>query len=160
MPTYNRELTVEERLAQLEASVAQIGRGGSRPDDLPLFRTNYEGLNWDDSSTITTVFENKFTPRSASLALGLLLIGDVVGTTNTGGAWQVVLNLSDIVASGTIPATNSYVLQDLVIDMSPYIAQTDLRIDVKTQRTTGASTGGRYGGGGCIGSAVRYARMN
>lgn len=159
MPTYNREQSLDERVAELEQQVALLRRTGSRADDLPLFRTNYEGLNWDDDTVFTTTFETTFTPRAASLSLGLMFIGDVVGAVATGGAWQVVLNTAAVVASGTVPATNSYVLADLAIDLSAYVAQSDLRIDIETRRTAGATTAGRFGAGGSIGSGVRYARM-
>ena len=48
---------------------------------------------------------------------------------------------------------------EVVVDMSAYLGTTDLHVELRTRRTAGATTGGRYGGGGCIASAVRYARM-
>lgn len=160
MPQYYRERSVEERLTVVEEQLARLRRSGRRADELPMNRTNFEGLNYDDTSAaFATVFETTYTPRSATLALGLLLIGDVVGAVNTGGSYQVVINTTDVVASGSVPATFSYVIPSLVLDLSPYLSASDLRVDVQTRRTAGATTGGRYGGGGCIGSTVRYARM-
>lgn len=160
MPQYYREQSVEERLTILEEQLAQLRRSGRRADELPMNRTNFEGLNFDDTSAaFTTVYETTYTPRSASLAIGLLLIGDSVSAVNTGGSWQVIVNTTDVVASGSVPATFSYVTPSLVLDLSPYLSASDLRVDLQTRRTAGATTGGRYGGGGCIGSSIRYARM-
>lgn len=143
----------------LEDQLAQLRRSGRRADELAMHPTNFRGLNYDDSTVYTTVWETTFTPRSASLNLGLMFIGDVVSAVNTGGDWQVFVNTTDVIASGSVPATFSYVLPDLALDLSPYLAKADLRIDVRTRRTAGATTGGRNGSGGCIGSSIRYARM-
>lgn len=163
MPTYRRERSLDEQVAALAEQVAQMRRSGSTVDDVTLFRTGFENYNYDDSNTLSTVFETTFTPRGAVLTLGLSFFGDYVGTApqvNTGGTWDVLLNGVASGASGTVPATYTIVDASPALDLSPYLGTRDLHVEVRTRRTSGATTGGRYGGGGCIASIVRYARLS
>jgi hypothetical protein len=148
-----------QRLARLEDTVAAMQREGWERDELPFYPTSYRTMAYDDSTTFTTQWETILTPRTASLSLGLVLIGDVVGTTNSGGDWQVLLNDSTVAASGSVSATNSFHFPALTIDLTPYRAATQLKVAIQTRRTSGAATGGRFGGGGSIGCAPRYARL-
>ncbi|WNI15582.1 hypothetical protein [Actinacidiphila sp. ITFR-21] len=162
MPSYARQKTLDERVAILEERLAKLERSGSVVDDINLFRVGFENYNYDDSPSLNTIFENWFTPRGGRLTLGLTFYGDQVGTSpavNTGGAWTILLN-SVVAASGTVPATFTLTDAYVVLDISPYLGQNTLHLEVQTQRTSGATTGGRYGGGGCIGSAVHQARIN
>lgn len=159
MPTYNRERTLDEQVAILTEQVAQLRRTGSVVDDLTLFRTGFENYNYDDASSLSTVFENTFSPRGATLVIGLSIFGDQVGAVNTGGTWDVLVNGS-AAASGTVPATFTIVDTDVAIDLSPYLGTSSVHVEVRTRRTAGATTGGKYGGGGCIASTIRYARMS
>jgi hypothetical protein len=160
MPTYKRERSLDEQVAVLTAQVAQLRRSGSVVDDVSLFATGFENYNYDDASVaLSTVFENTFTPRGASLVIGLSVFGDQVSAVNTGGTWDVLVN-GVTAAAGTVPATFTIVNSDVVIDLSPYLGTTSVHVEIRTRRTAGATTGGRYGGGGCIASTVRYARMS
>lgn len=155
-----RQKSIDERVAVTEDAVARLQRAGSVVDDIAMFRTGFENYNYDDQSTaLATVFENTFTPRGAVLLLGVSLFGDQVGATNTGGVWDVLVN-GVTAASGTVPATFTIVSSEIVIDLSPYLGTTSVHVEFRTRRTAGATTGGRYAGGGCIASAVRYARMS
>lgn len=148
-----------QRLAVVEEQLADLRRKGWERDELPFYPTSLHGMVYEDNTTFTTLWETILTPRTASLALGLILIGDVVSSTNTGGEWQVQFNDSTVVASGTVPATFSYVLPALTLDLTPYRASTQLKVQIQVRRTSGASTGGKYGAGGSIGGAPRYARL-
>ncbi|MDT0473016.1 hypothetical protein RM863_12865 [Streptomyces sp. DSM 41014] len=158
MPKVQRQLDFLQRLAALEEQVAAAARAGWERDELPLFPTSQRGLVYEDATSFLTLWETILTPRTATLQLGLVLLGDVVGTTNTGGEWQVLLD-GVVSANGTVPATFSYVLPALSFDLTPYRAQTSLKVQVQVRRTAGATTGGKYGSGGCIGGAPRYARL-
>lgn len=148
-----------QRIAILEQQVADLRRIGREQDELPFFPTSLRGLVYDDVTSFTTEWETILTPRTATLSLGLVLIGDSVSSTNTGGSWQVLFNDTTVVASGTVPATFSYVFPALSLDLTPYRASAQLKVSVQVRRTSGAPTGGKYGGGGSIGCAPRYARQ-
>ncbi|MGI3198451.1 hypothetical protein ACRJ4B_16170 [Streptomyces sp. GTA36] len=148
-----------QRLAAVEQQVAELRRSGWERDEVPFYPTSLHGLVYEDNTSFTTLWESIITPRSATLALGLVLIGDVVGTTNTGGAWQLVLNDTTVVASGNVPPTYTYSFPTTVVDLTPYRAATQLKVQFQVRRTSGATTGGRYGGGGSIGGSPTYARM-
>ncbi|MGW1433375.1 hypothetical protein ACWD6K_32745 [Streptomyces sp. NPDC002431] len=159
MPQYTQTPDVLQRLAELEAQVAQLRRTGWERDELPLYPTSMRSMPYEDSTSFTSVWESIFTPRTATLSLGLVFIGDQVGTTNSGGAWQVVLAESAVVMSGTIAASFSYQFAAAVIDLTPYRTAADLKVQIQTRRTSGATTGGKFGGGGSIGMGIRYARL-
>lgn len=158
MPKVAKQTNFLQELAALKADVAELRRAGTVRNELPFFPTSLHGLVYDDATTFTTEWETILSPRTASLSLGLVLIGDVVSTTNTGGDWQVLLDTT-VVANGTVPATFSYVLPALTLDLTPYRAASQLKCSVQVRRTAGATTGGKFGGGGCIGSSPRYARL-
>jgi hypothetical protein len=159
MPAYNRAKSLDERVAILEDQLARLQRRGTIVDDIAMFRTGFENYNYDDSTTLSTVMETTFTPRGGLLTLGLSFFGDLVGTTNTGGSWDCLLN-GVTAASGTVPATYTIIDLQPVLDLSPYLGTADLHVEVRTRRTSGATTGGRYGAGGCIATALRYARIS
>ncbi|MGC5400218.1 hypothetical protein ACPXCP_31315 [Streptomyces sp. DT20] len=148
-----------ERLAVLEDQVAQLRRAGWERSELPFYPTFMTTMPYCDSSTFTTTWETVLTPRTGSLSLGIVAVGDVVGTTNTGGAWQVLMNAADVVMSGTVTPTFTYQFGAAVIDLAPYRALSQLKIQIQTRRTSGATTGGKFGGGGSIACAPRYARL-
>ncbi len=159
MPKVAKQKDFLQQLAELAEQVADLKRAGWERDELPFFRTSFNGLAYEDSTSFLTVWETILSPRTATLSLGLVLIGDVVSSTNTGGDWQVVLAGSTVAASGTVPATFSYVFPALSIDLTPYRAVDQLKVQIQTRRTAGATTGGKYGGGGSIGCSPRYARL-
>lgn len=159
MPAYQRDRSVEERLAVLEDTVAALRRAGTVVDDLAMFPSYYLGLVYSDATTLASAWENTFTPRASTLALGMQFFGDQVGATNTGGSWDILLN--DVsVASGSVPATFTVVTPTVSLDLSPYLGVRDLHIVLRTRRTAGANTGGKFGTGGCIASGLLYARMS
>ncbi len=159
MPKVTRTPDVLQRLALLERQVAQLRRAGWERDELPFFATSYNNLVFEDETTFITLWETVLSPRTATLALGLVLIGDQVSSTNTGGDWQVLFNGSTVAASGTVPATFSFSFPALVLDLTPYLADTQLKVQLQIRRTAGATTGGRFGGGGSIGGSPTYARL-
>lgn len=159
MPKVQKTPSFLQRIAVLEEAVAKLQRTGWERDELPFYPTSYRTMAYDDSTSFTTQWETILTPRTASLSLGLVLIGDVVSSTNTGGDWQVVFGDSTVVASSTVPATNAFVFPALSLDLTPYRAADQLKVRIQTRRTAGASTGGKYGAGGSIGCAPRYARL-
>lgn len=148
-----------QELAELREQVDQLRRAGWERDELPLYPTSQHGLVYEDGTSFGTLWETVLTPRTATLALGLVFLGDVVASVNTGGDWQVLLDGVTVAASGTVPATFSYVLPALTIDLAPYRAATQLKVQVQVRRTAGATTGGKWGGGGSIGGSPRYARL-
>lgn len=160
MPSYNRAQTLDARVAILEEQVAAAQRGGRLVDDLAMFPVYYFGMEFVDvAASMQIAWQNIFTPRSGTLTLGLQLAGDQVSGVNTGGVWDVQLN-GQTVANGTVPATFSIVQPVVKLDLTPYLGVTDLLVTLRTQRTSGASTGGRYGTGGCIASGLLFARMS
>ncbi|RMB85628.1 hypothetical protein [Streptomyces shenzhenensis] len=159
MPKVQKPSDFLQRLAVVEEQLAALQRSGWERDELPFYPTSLNGMVYEDDTTFITLWETVLTPRSASLALGLVLLGDQVdNTTNTGGEWQVLFD-STVVASGSVPATFSYVFPALTLDLTPYRAATQLKVAVQVRRTSGATAGGKYGGGGCIGGSPRYARL-
>lgn len=159
MPQVKTTPNVLQRIATLEQQVADLRRAGWERDELPFYATALNGLEYADGATFTTQWETILSPRTATLALGLVLIGDVVSSTNTGGDWQVQFNDSTVVASGTVPATFAFVFPALTLDLTPYRAMSQLKVQIQTRRTAGATTGGKFGGGGSIGVSPRYARL-
>ncbi|MFD1832397.1 hypothetical protein ACFSJS_22515 [Streptomyces desertarenae] len=150
-----------ERITRLEERLAALEQGTvpPPPDEVPFYPTSFNGLAWIDATSFTTAWETLITPRTLTLALGLVLIGDSVGGVNTGGEWRVVLNDTGIVRSGTVPASFSWVFPAEVIDLSAHLTSTSLKIQIQARRTAGAATGGRYGNGGAVGCSPRYARL-
>ncbi|MFF1839967.1 hypothetical protein ACFVXE_38355 [Streptomyces sp. NPDC058231] len=159
MPQHATSPDFLQRLAELEDQVAQLRRTGWERDELPFYPTSLHTMPYEDNTAFTTVWETILAPRTASLSVGLVTIGDVVGTTNTGGAWQVVMAQTDIVMSGSVAATFSYQFAAQVIDLTPYRALSELKVQLQVRRTAGATTGGKFGTGGAIGIAPRYARL-
>lgn len=161
MPTYPKNIDFLQQFAELRERVEKLERSGRNPDELALFPTSLHGMVYEDGTSYTTTWETILTPRTATLQIGLVLIGDVVSTTNTGGDWQLLL-AGTSVASGSVPATFSYQFPALSLDLTPYLTTsvaTGLKVQVQVRRTAGATTGGKFGGGGAIGSAPRYARL-
>lgn len=163
MPTIMRSQDLAERVAVLEEQLARLQRASGVVDDVSIWRVGFENYLFDDAAAaLSTVHETTFTPRGAALTLGMSFYGDFVGTApqvNTGGVWDVLLN-GTTAASGTVPATYTIVETAPVLDLSPYLGARDLHVEVRTRRTAGATTGGRYGGGGSIASIIRYARIS
>ncbi|WP_329592104.1 hypothetical protein OG195_27225 [Streptomyces sp. NBC_01362] len=159
MPQHATTPSFLERLAVLEEQVATLRRTGWERDELPFYPTSMRAMPYDDATAFTSVWESVLTPRTASLSLGLVFIGDQVSGTNTGGAWQVVLAEADTVMSGSVAATFSYQFAAQVIDLTPYRTLTELKIQIQVRRTSGVTTGGKFGGGGAIGMAPRFARL-
>lgn len=158
MPKVQKSPNFLQRLAVVEQQLAALQRTGWERDELPFYPTSFHGLVYEDATSFVTLWETIMSPRTATLALGLVFLGDVVTATNTGGDWQVLLD-ADVAASGTVPATFSYVLPALTLDLSPYLANPQLKVQVQVRRTAGATTGGKYGGGGAIGGSPRYAQL-
>lgn len=158
MAKVSKSVNFLQELAELREQVADLRRSGWERDELPLYPTSLHGMVYEDAASFTTLWESILAPRTATLSLGLVLIGDVVSSTNTGGDWQVLLD-STVVASGTVPATFAYVFPALTLDLTPYRAAAQLKVLVQVRRTAGASTGGKWGGGGSIGASPRYARL-
>lgn len=140
------------RLARVEADLAQLRRTGWERDELPFYPTSMRSMPYEDSATFQIVWETVLSPRTGSLSLGLVTIGNVVGGVNTGGEWQVVFNDSTTVLSGTVAATFSYEFAAATIDLTPYRGQSSLKVQIKARRTSGAATGG-------VAVAPRYARL-
>lgn len=159
MPKVSKPVDFLQELAELREQVDALRRAGTERDELPFFATSQHGLVYEDNTNFTTLWETIFAPRTATLSLGLVFLGDVVATVNTGGDWQVLLDGSTVAGSGTVPATFSYVLPALTIDLTPYRAAAQLKVQVQVRRTAGATTGGKYNGGGSIGGSPRYARL-
>lgn len=159
MPKVQKRTDFLQRLAELEDRLAAMERSGWERDELPFYATSQRGLVYEDNTTWTTLWETILTPRTAKLSLGLVLLGDAVAGTNTGGEWQVLANDTTVLANGTVPATFTYVLPALTIDLTPYRLDTQLKVQIQVRRTSGATTGGLYGDGGSIGGAPRYARL-
>jgi hypothetical protein len=158
VPRVQRPPDLLREIAELRRSVAELQRAGWERDELPFYPTSLHGLVYEDNTAFTTVWETILSPRTATLALGLVLIGDSVSSVNTGGEWQVLLD-GVASASGTVLPTFSYVFPALSFDLTPYRAATQLKVQVQIRRTSGATTGGKWGGGGSIGCAPRYARL-
>ncbi|MFI1734051.1 hypothetical protein ACH40E_33530 [Streptomyces acidicola] len=158
MPKVAKQTDFLERLAVVEEQLAALRRAGRERDELPFFPTSQHGLAYHDSTDWTTLWETILSPRTATLALGLILLGDTVTGTNTGGEWQLLFDEAPV-ATGTVPATFSYVLPALTLDLTPYRSAAQLKVRIQVRRTSGATTGGMFGGGGSIGASPRYARL-
>ena len=159
MPKVLKDPNFLQRLAVVEEQLSALQRSGREVDEVPFYPTSLRTFVYEDNTSFTTLWETVLTPRTASLALGLVFIGDVVSSTNTGGEWRVQFDDTTTAASGSVPATFSYVLPALSLDLTPYRAASQLKVQIQVRRTAGATTGGRYGGGGSIGGAPRYARL-
>lgn len=91
------------------------------------------------------------------LHLDLSFLGDQIGGVNTGGAYRILV-AGGQVASGSVPATFSWVGVSLDIDMTPYYGPgSAVYVSIQVQQTSGASSGGRNGGAGSVISAVNGA---
>ncbi|MET9098290.1 hypothetical protein [Streptomyces antibioticus] len=157
-----KTLTVPDllkRINALEGAVASLQRAGWERDELPFYPTSLHSMAYDDDTSFVSLWETILTPRTATLALGLVLIGDQVAAVNTGGDWRVQFNDSVVVASGSVPATFSYTFPALSLDLTPYRTASQLKVQVQVRRTAGATTGGKFGAGGSIGGAPTYARL-
>lgn len=150
---------VLQRIAALEGKVAALQREGWERDEVPFYPTSLHGLVYEDATSFTTLWETIITPRTATLQMGLALLGDQVSATNTGGEWQVQLAGSTVAASGTVPATFAFTFPTMSLDLTPYRGVQQLKVQLQVRRTSGATTGGKWGGGGSIGGAPTYARM-
>ncbi|MFI6639942.1 hypothetical protein [Streptomyces sp. NPDC050504] len=159
MPKTSITPDVLQRLARVERELAALQRQGAVKDELPFYPTSYRGFPYEDGTSFVTLWETVLTPRTASLSIGLVLIGDQVSATNTGGAWQILLDGVTVAASGSVPATFTLTYPTAVIDLTPYRAAAQLKVQLQVRRTSGASTGGKFGGGGSIGGAPTYARL-
>lgn len=159
MPKVHKATDFLQRLAELEERVQAMAREGWERDEVPFYPTSLRTFVYDDATSFTTLWETIISPRAATLSLGLVFIGDAVGATNTGGEWRVQFDDSTTVASGNVPPTFTYALPALSLDLTPYRAATSLKIQIQVRRTSGANTGGKFGNGGAIGGAPRYARL-
>lgn len=146
-------------MAILEDQLAALRRSGNVVDDLAMFPVYFLAMAFNDSTALTATWQNIFTPRSSTLTLGMQFFGDLVGTTNTSGSWDVRLN-GTTVSTGSVPATFTIVQPTVTLDLSPYLGAKDLLVELRTRRTSGATTGGKYGTGGCIASGFLFARMS
>ena len=160
MPAVYRSPDILQRLAALEEQVATLQRSrSSDPDEVPFYPTSLRGLVYEDFTAFGTLWETIISPRAATLSLGLVFFGDQVSGTNTGGEWRIQLNDSTVVTTGSVPASFSFVFATASIDLTPYRADSQLKVQLQVRRTSGATAGGRYGTGGTIGGAPRYARL-
>ena len=158
MPKVQKQTDFLQQLAEVREQVAALRRAGTVADELPFFPTSQRGLVYEDGVAFLTTWETILTPRTATLDIGLVFLGDVVGSTNTGGAWQVLLE-DAVVGSGTVPATFAFSTPSVLVDLTPYRSASQVKVRLQTRRTSGATTGGLYGNGGSVGSAPRYARL-
>lgn len=159
MPKTYRSPDVLQRLAAVEEQLDALRRSGWVRDELPFYPTSLHGLVYEDATSFTTLWETILAPRTSRLELGLVFIGDAVGTTNTGGEWRVQLDDTTVIANGSVPATFSFLLASVTLDLTPFRNASQLKVQIQVRRTSGATTGGKYGGGGSIGGAPRYARL-
>ncbi|MFJ8144694.1 hypothetical protein ACIQ6R_06415 [Streptomyces sp. NPDC096048] len=159
MPKVQKPVDFLQRLAELEEKVARLERSTRERDEVPFYPTSFPVLAYEDNEAWTTLWETILTPRTASLALGLIFVGDQVGGVNSGGEWRVMFDDSTQVATGNVPATFTYTFPVLELSLATYRASASLKVQVQVRRTSGATTGGKYGGGGSIGASFRYARL-
>ncbi|MEV5659789.1 hypothetical protein [Streptomyces flaveolus] len=159
MPKVGTQVDILQRINQLEEQVALLRRTGRTVDEVPFWPVNFNGLAYEDDTTWSNMWETTLTPRTASLEMGMLFVGDQVGGVNTGGEWQILLDSSTVAASGTVPATYTYASPTASIDLTPYRGAAQLQVRIQVRRTAGATTGGKFGGGGSIGASIRYARL-
>jgi hypothetical protein len=161
MPAHATTPNLLQRITRMEKELAQLRRRSASvalQDEVPVFPTALYAMPMMDYTTFTTVWETVITPRTGSLSLGLVFIGDQVSGTNTGGAWQVLL-AGSVVMSGTVAATFSYQFASQVLSLAAYQGAADLKLEIQCRRTSGATTGGKHGAGGTISIAPRYARL-
>lgn len=156
MPQYTKQIGLGEQVAALMDRVARLERRSPTVLDAgSLLPTSFHGLVYEDSTSYVTYFETTVTAPRHAASIGLVFLGDQVGTTNSGGLWQVLLNGSlPAGASGGITANFSFQFAAVVLDLSALSGQ--VHIEVQGRRTAGATTGGRYGTGGTIGIGVRW----
>ena len=159
MPKVQKTPDFLQQLAELKETVAALQRAGWERDEVPFYPTSLHTFVYEDTTSFATLWETVLSPRAARLSLGLVFIGDQVSGVNSGGEWQVVFNDSTVAASGTVPATFAYTLPALSLDLTPYRTASSLKVQIQVRRTSGTNTGGRFGGGGSIGGAPRYARL-
>ncbi|WIC88828.1 hypothetical protein SEA_ONIONKNIGHT_21 [Streptomyces phage OnionKnight] len=159
MPKVQKQPDILRRLAAVEGTVAMLQRTERRASEVPFFPTSFRGLVYEDPTGFTTVWETILTPRMGTLSLGLMFVGDQVSGVNTGGEWQLLLNSSTVLTSGSVPASFTYTYPTVPIDLTPYRGTDQLQVRLQVRRTSGATSGGRYGGGGAIGSSIRFARL-
>jgi len=163
MPQYTKDRGLGELLAELTDRVARLERRQPiRYDAGGMSATSFHGLVYEDtaSPSWTTYFQTVVRPRHAA-SLGLVFLGDQVGATNTGGAWRVQIAGTPVAgASGSVPPTFTYQFAALTLDLSGYSPTADLLIEVQGQRTSGATTGGRYSTGGTLGMGVRWFNLS
>jgi hypothetical protein len=159
MPKVQRTPDFLERLAAVERQLGELRRTGRTASEVPFFSARLTSLVYESNAGWATLWETVITPRAATLLLGLALIGDQVGSVNTGGEWQVLIDDANPVASGSVPPTFAFVYPTATIDLMPYRTATQLKISIQVRRTFGATTGGRTGTGGSIGCSPRYARL-
>lgn len=158
MPQHASTLDLLQRLAVLEEQVAKLQRSGTQRDELPFYPIGFQGMPYADATSFTTVWDTIMAPRTGSLAIALRAVGDQVAAVNTGGSWQILAD-ADVVGSGLVPATFTIQTATVLIDLAPYLAQSALRVQIQVRRTAGATTGGKFGGGGAIGLSPTSARM-
>jgi hypothetical protein len=159
MPQYIRPPDLVSQVAQLLERVAQLERRSPRVyDEMPMWPTGPRGVVYADSGAMETQWSGKLRVRAPWLSIGLLLIGDTVGTTLTGGGWQVLVE-GAVDSTGTVPADGTWHYEDVHLDLTSYMGA-DVQVEVQTRRSSGATSGGRYGTGGCIGSSIRYALIH
>lgn len=159
MPQHATTPNLLQRIARMEQRLAALQRQQPTPaDELPFYPTNLQTMPYQSFTSFTTAWETILTPRTSKLSLGLVAIGDQVSAVNTGGEWQVLFDTT-VVASGTVAATFSYQFAAPVLDVTPYLANTELKVLIQARRTSGQTTGGKFGSGGSIGIAPRYAKL-
>lgn len=163
MGTYPKDRGIGERLAILEGVVEQLRRT-SRTLYQPgaLFATSLHGMVYEDTASPNwvTYFETHIRP-ARQLDIGLVFLGDQVSGTNTGGAWQIKVAGTVISsATGTVTANFSYQFASALIDLTSYPSNQPVLIEVQGQRTSGATTGGKYGTGGTLGIGIRWANFS
>jgi hypothetical protein len=159
MPAYASTPNILQRIARMERQLEQLQRRSpalDMRDELAVFPTALYAMPMMDETSFITVWETLFAPRTGSLDLGLVFIGDQVSGVNTGGQWRVLLD-GAVVMSGTVAATFSYQFAAQVLPLD--VNNPDVKLEIQSRRTSGATTGGRNGGGGTISIAPRYARL-
>lgn len=159
MPQYPRTPDPLQRIAALEDRLARLERASRVTDEVPFYPATFDTMLFTDATDWAAMWETTITPRGASLVMQLITIGDQVSGTNTGGEWRVQLNGVTTVASGLIAATFTYDRPSVTIDLAPYRGQSSLTIGIHGRRTSGATTGGRFGFGGSVGVSPLYARL-
>ncbi|KRV48776.1 hypothetical protein AQ490_23175 [Wenjunlia vitaminophila] len=160
MPQYLRPVDLAEQVQRLTERVAQLERrSADTRAEMPMWPTGPRGVVNADETVFATQWEGMVQPRTRTLSIGLLLLGDQVAGVNTGGEWR--LRVAEVVAAtGVIVANFTWSLQGADLDLTPYMTTANVKIEFQTRRTSGATTGGKYGTGGCIASVIRYALLH